>query len=153
RSNCSSYHVPLRAIMVLRSAWASCIATLLLLSSAAANGGAGGFCGRQTHQRSRQLVVGEVQQPLRETIVSQVVGKVNRERRLGEGARGSLDCLASTVTRTFGRGTEVEATNLDESKQHATAAAAEPQSEPGTKTTNTAAGTTATNAGLATRWT
>lgn len=141
--------------MVLRSAWASCIAALLLLSSAAANGGAGGFFGRQTHQRSRQLVVGEVQQPLRETIVSQVVGKANRERRLGEGARGSLGCLASTATRTFGRGTGVEATNLDESKQHATAAAAEPQSEPDGKTTNTntAAGTTATNAGLASRWT
>ncbi|CAM9348628.1 unnamed protein product [Ectocarpus sp. 12 AP-2014] len=139
--------------MVFRSAWASCITIMLLLSSAAANGGAGGFFGRQTHQRSRQLVVGEVQQPLRETIVSQVVGKANRERRLGEGARGSLVRLASTVTRTFGKGTGVEATNLDESKQHATAAAAEPQSEPGTKTTNTAAGTTATNAGLATRWT
>ncbi|CAM9315501.1 unnamed protein product [Ectocarpus sp. 4 AP-2014] len=139
--------------MVLRSAWASCIATLLLLSFAAANGGAGGFFRRQTHQRSRQLVVGEVQQPLRETIVSQIVGKAKRERRLGEGARGSLGCLASTITSTFGRGTGVEATNLDESKQHATAAAAEPQSEPGTKTTNTAAGTTATNDGLATRWT
>ncbi|CAB1119979.1 unnamed protein product [Ectocarpus sp. CCAP 1310/34] len=138
--------------MVLRSAWDSCIATLLLLSFAAANGGAGGFFGRQTHQRSRQLVVGEVQQPLRETVVSQVVGKANRERRLGEGTRGILGCLASTATRTFGMGTGDEATNLDESKQHATASAAEPQSEPGTETTNTASGTTATNAGVATRW-
>ncbi|CAM9199283.1 unnamed protein product [Ectocarpus sp. 8 AP-2014] len=139
--------------MVLRSAWAACIATLLLLSSAAANGGAGGFFGRQTHQRSRQLVVGEVERSLRETIVSQVVGKANRERRLGERARGGLGCLASTAAKTFGRGTGVEATNLDESKQHATAAAAEPQSEPDAKTTNTVAGITATNAGLASRLT
>ncbi|CAM9813464.1 unnamed protein product [Ectocarpus fasciculatus] len=142
--------------MVLRSAWAACIATLLFLSSAAANGGVGGFFGRPTHQRSRQLV-GEVQRPHRETtaVVSHPAGKANRERRLGEGARGSLGCLAWTATRTFGRGTGVEAADLDESKQHATAAApaAEPQSEVVTQIPNTAAGiTTATNAGLAGRW-